>query len=300
MSRMTDGTGQRPGSSRAPRPAGSARGTLPGRPPPVMWASPWSSWPARLEVVAQAQDRPGVDPGRGEQHVAERGVAGRIVGPPARVPAPRTRRRSAAYGASRPQPASATTDRTSENPFACSPDAARPTIASPARTADPSSSRDRSTTPVHAPARSTSSGRHRPRVLGRLAADQGAAGEPAAGGDPADDRGHALRVEPADGHVVEEEERLGAGADDVVGAHRDEVDAEARRSGPSPGRSPSSCPPRRSRRRGAARGSRPGSRSTPPNPPSPPTTSGRRVEATAARISSTARSPASTSTPARV
>jgi hypothetical protein len=37
-----------------------------------------------------------------------------------------------------------------------------------------------------------------------------------------------------------------------------------------------------------------------PNPPRPASTSGRRVEATEARISSTARSPAATSTPARV
>ena len=36
-----------------------------------------------------------------------------------------------------------------------------------------------------------------------------------------------------------------------------------------------------------------------PKPPSPPSTSGRRVLATDARISSTARSPASTSTPER-
>src|SRR4029078_7443909 len=38
--------------------------------------------------------------------------------------------------------------------------------------------------------------------------------------------------------------------------------------------------------------------SAPPTPPSPPTTSGRRVESTCPRMSSTARSPASTSTPA--
>src|SRR6185436_12200479 len=37
----------------------------------------------------------------------------------------------------------------------------------------------------------------------------------------------------------------------------------------------------------------------PPNPPSPPRTSGRRVDSTASRISSTARSPAATSTPDR-
>ncbi len=44
---------------------------------------------------------------------------------------------------------------------------------------------------------------------------------------------------------------------------------------------------------------RPGSNAnSPANPPIPPTTSGRRVRATAERISSTARSPASMSTPA--
>ena len=34
------------------------------------------------------------------------------------------------------------------------------------------------------------------------------------------------RHEPADGHVVEEEERRGPGAGQVVGAHRHEVDAD--------------------------------------------------------------------------
>src|SRR5687767_13190111 len=37
----------------------------------------------------------------------------------------------------------------------------------------------------------------------------------------------------------------------------------------------------------------------PPNPPRPPTTSGRRVDPTASRMRSTARSPAATSTPER-
>jgi len=43
--RITDGIDQREGSTRAARPIGSARATLPGRPPPVMWARPRMSQP---------------------------------------------------------------------------------------------------------------------------------------------------------------------------------------------------------------------------------------------------------------
>ena len=68
-------------------------------------------------------------------------------------------------------------------------------------------------------------GLHRAGVLGHLAADQRAAGLPAALGDAGDDRGDQLAVELADRDVVEEEERLGAGHEDVVRAHRDEVDS---------------------------------------------------------------------------
>ena len=64
------------------------------------------------------------------------------------------------------------------------------------------------------------------RVLRRLAADQGRPGHAAAGGHAADELGDADRVEPADRDVVEEGERLGAAAHDVVRAHRDEVDAD--------------------------------------------------------------------------
>ena len=67
---------------------------------------------------------------------------------------------------------------------------------------------------------------HEPGVLGGLAADERAAGLATAVGDAADEGGHRLGVEPPDGDVVEEGERLGAGADDVVGAHRDEIDAD--------------------------------------------------------------------------
>jgi hypothetical protein len=44
---------------------------------------------------------------------------------------------------------------------------------------------------------------------------------------PAIDRGGGVDVEAAGGEVVEEEQRLGALADEVVDAHRHEVDAEA-------------------------------------------------------------------------
>ena len=87
------------------------------------------------------------------------------------------------------------------------------------------------------------------RVLGRLAADERAAGLAAARRDAADEAGDGLRVEPADGDVVEEGERLGAAADDVVGAHRDEVDADRVPAPRARSRWPSSCRRRRSRTR---------------------------------------------------
>ena len=69
-------------------------------------------------------------------------------------------------------------------------------------------------------------GRHQPRVLGGLAADERAARLAAAGRDAAHELGHGGRVELADRHVVQEGERLGAGAGDVVDAHRHEVDPD--------------------------------------------------------------------------
>ena len=85
-------------------------------------------------------------------------------------------------------------------------------------------------------------------VLGRLAADERGARLAAAGGDAADELGDADRIEPADGDVVEEGQRLGAGAHDVVGAHRDEVDADRVEAADGRARWPSSCRRRRSTR----------------------------------------------------
>ena len=68
--------------------------------------------------------------------------------------------------------------------------------------------------------------RHDAGVLGGLAAEQGAAGAPAALRDALDDPRDALRNDPADREVVQEEQGLGARAHDVVGAHRHEVDPD--------------------------------------------------------------------------
>ena len=69
-------------------------------------------------------------------------------------------------------------------------------------------------------------GDERVRVLGGLAADQRAARLLAAGGDALDDVGRDVDVEPLAHVVVEEEQRLGTLDEDVVDAHRDEVDAD--------------------------------------------------------------------------
>ena len=65
-------------------------------------------------------------------------------------------------------------------------------------------------------------------MLRGLAAEQRAAHLEARRVDPGHEGRDALGVDDADGDVVEEEERLGAGADEVVDAHRDEVVADRR------------------------------------------------------------------------
>ena len=63
--------------------------------------------------------------------------------------------------------------------------------------------------------------------LGGFAADQRAAGLPAARADPADDLGGNVDIERAGGVIVEEEQRLGAADDEIVDAHGDQIDADA-------------------------------------------------------------------------
>ncbi len=67
-----------------------------------------------------------------------------------------------------------------------------------------------------------------PRHLGRLAADQRRPCLGAAGGDPADDLRRGIDLQLAGGKIVEEEQRFGALADEVVHAHGHEVDPDAR------------------------------------------------------------------------
>ncbi len=64
---------------------------------------------------------------------------------------------------------------------------------------------------------------HDAGVLGHLAAHERAAGLLAALRDALDYLGHVLGAELADGHVIQEEERLGADGHDVVDAHGHEV-----------------------------------------------------------------------------
>ena len=178
------------------------------------------------------------------------------------------------------------------------PDDASPTIASPARTAAAVDDARALDDADRGAGQVERVGVHQPRVLGRLAADEGAARLAAAGRDAADELGDLGRIELADGDVVEERERLGAGADDVVDAHRDEVDADRVE---APDR-------RRDRGLGAdavgrgdeqrlAVAGRDGERAAEPAEPADAPRA-RRVDSTWPRISSTARSPAATSTPA--
>ena len=61
---------------------------------------------------------------------------------------------------------------------------------------------------------------------GRFAAQQGAIGLQAAVADAFDDLLQQRRIVVRHGHVVEEEQRLGAAAEGVVHAHRHQVDAD--------------------------------------------------------------------------
>ncbi len=67
---------------------------------------------------------------------------------------------------------------------------------------------------------------HDAGVLGHLAAEQRGAHLAAALGHPAHQLGHPIRIDPADRQVVEEEQRLGPLADEVVHAHGHQVDPD--------------------------------------------------------------------------
>ena len=83
-----------------------------------------------------------------------------------------------------------------------------------------------STTPTQNPARSNWSSGMTPGCSAVSPPSSAHAGAPASLGHAFHDRRHALGHDLADRQVVQEEQRLGAGAHDVVGAHRDQVDAD--------------------------------------------------------------------------
>ena len=62
-------------------------------------------------------------------------------------------------------------------------------------------------------------------MLGHLAADERAAGLAAALADAPDDFGHGPGIQLAHGNVVEEEQRLGTGGQNIVHAHGHQIDA---------------------------------------------------------------------------
>ncbi len=116
--------------------------------------------------------------------------------------------------------------RISEKPFECGPLDARPSSTSPAAMRAPVD-RPRLLDDADGEAGEVvfAVGVHAGH-LGRLAADQRAAGLLAARGDALDHQRRGGDVEPPAGEIVEEEQRLRALHEDVVGAHRDQVDAD--------------------------------------------------------------------------
>ena len=216
-----------------------------------MWARPRTAVPAASSASRSARGRPGVDRRRGQEDLAERrqrvlparppGRASAAASPSVRLELLLVRPREVEVLARRPG-----RGRASSRWSGARSTAGRRSRRRPGRPM-PSISSSRSTTPTQKPARSNSSGVHQPGMLGRLAADERAAG--LAGSRrrcPPTSSATPVRVEPPDGDVVEEEQRLGAAADDVVGAHRDEVDADRVVAAERARRSRSSCRRRRS------------------------------------------------------
>ena len=300
--RMTDGIVQRAGIEARRQPVGddprhvarqAAAGHV-GDAVEVVPAAPRRPG-GRPDRGPDRQHRAGVDAGRLEEDLRQRQVGQPLLGRLAGGVAPEDRRVRAPRGPGRLRPPGAGRARSR----CCGgPTTAGRRRTSPAATARPSRRSSRSTTPTQVAARSRSSGRMTPgcSAVSPPSRAQPASRQPAA--TPATTVATSSGHEPPDRHVVEQEERLGAGAGDVVGAHRDEVDPEARRGARHVAPAPPSSRRRRWTPRGPGGDSPPGSRSHPAKPPRPPTTSGRRVDATASRISATARSPAATSTPA--
>ena len=133
-----------------------------------------------------------------------------------------------------------------------------------------------------------------PRQLGRLAAEDRAAGGAADVGGALDELRDLLRVDRVRGDVVEEEERLGARRQDVVDPVRGEV-------GAAPAELPGAARQHELRADGVGRGGEQAplvDREEPGERAEAPTTAGVRVESTAARRRSTTASAVASETPA--
>ena len=227
--RMTDGIGQRLGSRRAARPSGQRAWHVPGQ------AAAGDVGDAVDVEAGRSQPRP-ARPARPARRSASGSARSRRASPSPRAArrprTPRPRRRPAiaatAPGTARRGRRShwARSARTSEKPFEWSPDdgQADDRVARPDRRAvdDVGALDDADAAPRQvelvgsiSPGCSAVS----PPIRAHPASRQPAATEPTSSRDPL---GHDL----PDRDVVEERERLGAAAHDVVGAHRDEVDAD--------------------------------------------------------------------------
>ena len=262
-SRITDGIRHRVGSSRAPRPVRQRARDVARQAAAGDVGDAAQVVAGREERRRQGEDRAGVDPRRRQQHLAERrqGVLRlRAASPRPSRPRPSVRVSCSWYGRSsgRSQRASEAADEREAVRVEPGRRRARRSRRRPAPRCRRSAGR-RSTMPRHSPARSNALGSIRPgcSAVSPPTSAQPASRQPAA--TPATSPAGLRRVEPADGDVVEEDQRLGAGADDVVGAHRDEVDADRVPAPERGGDRGLRARRRRSRRRSPARGSRPGS-----------------------------------------
>ena len=241
-----------------------------------------SAWTSCRSERARSRQACGVDAGGLEQLLAE-GAAelARRAGPaPSRRGRRRGARASSRWSAGRWRPSPMTT--------------------SPARTRSGPSRSSASTTPVAAPATSYSSGPSRPGCSAVSPPTSATPAPDAGGGDARDDGRDPLRDDLAAGDVVGHEQRLGAAHDDVVDDHADEVEADGVVHVHAPARWRPWCRRRRWRWPAAGAGTPSGRwRRTARR-----TRRGRRgprggwAGVTEAFISSTALSPASTSTPA--
>ncbi len=201
----TSGRRQRAVSTIARQPSGRTRGMFSSRPPPVMWAKPVD--PCRLD---QREKRTDVDSRRRRAAPRQAFVASNVPSGVSHIAHdPPDQRETVRMNARARQAKDDVTGRdgcSGQHPVAV----------------------DRSDAEA---GEVVVAGRIHARHLGRLAADQRAAGLAASFGDRRDHGRCNGIVELAGRVIVEEEQGLGALDDEVVGAHRDEIDADARRGG---------------------------------------------------------------------